>query len=167
MGSGFFVLQRFFLRVDGVLVRINDTRVHHKVGGVSGSMPHPHCGVHGVIDNVCTSLVYMRAHVVHYGTFAPLSVWVWLSAAGVHIKRGKVVRDEGQQTRLAPPIHSPPPLPSLPLCMPVPSTPAQIHPALLTDSNKLSSLLPLQDFAAEQLLLPAQHLPLKATDTEK
>lgn len=45
MGSGFFILQRFFLRVDGVLVRINDTRVHHKVGGGSGSRPHPHCSM--------------------------------------------------------------------------------------------------------------------------
>ncbi|KAJ1974216.1 Tap42 interacting protein [Dimargaris xerosporica] len=30
MPSGFFVLQRFFLRVDGVLCRIFDTRVHHE-----------------------------------------------------------------------------------------------------------------------------------------
>lgn len=29
MASGFLVLQRFFLRVDGVLVRINDTRLYH------------------------------------------------------------------------------------------------------------------------------------------
>ena len=29
MTSGFLVLQRFFLRVDGVLVRINDTRFYH------------------------------------------------------------------------------------------------------------------------------------------
>ncbi|XP_050307792.1 TIP41-like protein isoform X1 [Anthonomus grandis grandis] len=29
MPSSFFILQRFFLRVDGVLVRINDTRVFH------------------------------------------------------------------------------------------------------------------------------------------
>ena len=31
MQGGFFVLLRFFLRVDGVLVRINDTRIYHKV----------------------------------------------------------------------------------------------------------------------------------------
>lgn len=31
MQGGFFLLLRFFLRVDGVLVRINDTRIHHKV----------------------------------------------------------------------------------------------------------------------------------------
>ncbi|CAH0387283.1 unnamed protein product [Bemisia tabaci] len=30
MPSGFFILLRFFLRVDGVLVRINDTRIHHE-----------------------------------------------------------------------------------------------------------------------------------------
>ena len=31
MASGFFVLLRFFLRVDGVLVRMNDTRIYHQV----------------------------------------------------------------------------------------------------------------------------------------
>ncbi|NWT36288.1 TIPRL protein, partial [Chroicocephalus maculipennis] len=30
MPSSFFVLLRFFLRVDGVLIRINDTRLHHE-----------------------------------------------------------------------------------------------------------------------------------------
>lgn len=32
MPTGVFVLMRFFLRVDGVLVRINDTRVYHEFG---------------------------------------------------------------------------------------------------------------------------------------
>ena len=32
MASGFFVLLRFFLRVDGVLVRMNDTRFYHQAG---------------------------------------------------------------------------------------------------------------------------------------
>ncbi|KAJ1733231.1 Tap42 interacting protein [Coemansia biformis] len=32
MPSGFFVLQRFFLRVDGVLFRIFDSRVYHQFG---------------------------------------------------------------------------------------------------------------------------------------
>jgi len=32
MPSSFFVLLRFFLRVDGVLVRVNDTRVYHEAG---------------------------------------------------------------------------------------------------------------------------------------
>lgn len=31
MASGFFILSRFFLRVDGVLVRLNDTRIYHQV----------------------------------------------------------------------------------------------------------------------------------------
>ena len=31
MQGGFFLLLRFFLRVDGVLIRINDTRIYHKV----------------------------------------------------------------------------------------------------------------------------------------
>ena len=31
MESGFFILQRFFLRVDGVLVRLNETRFYHSV----------------------------------------------------------------------------------------------------------------------------------------
>ena len=31
MASGFFLLMRFFLRVDGVLVRINDTRLYLQV----------------------------------------------------------------------------------------------------------------------------------------
>lgn len=31
MASGFLVLMRFFLRVDGVLVRINDTRLYLQV----------------------------------------------------------------------------------------------------------------------------------------
>jgi len=31
MATGFFILMRFFLRVDGVLVRLNDTRVYHQV----------------------------------------------------------------------------------------------------------------------------------------
>lgn len=29
MPSGFFVLLRYFLRVDGVMVRVNDTRYYH------------------------------------------------------------------------------------------------------------------------------------------
>ena len=32
MPSGFFVLQRFFLRVDGSLVRLHDTRLYHGAG---------------------------------------------------------------------------------------------------------------------------------------
>eukprot|EP01135_Chromosphaera_perkinsii_P004489 Nk52_evm13s284 gene=Nk52_evmTU13s284 len=32
MPSGFFVLQRFYARVDGVAVIVNDTRLHHKFG---------------------------------------------------------------------------------------------------------------------------------------
>ncbi|KAJ2723799.1 Tap42 interacting protein [Coemansia sp. Benny D115] len=32
MSSGFFVLQRFFMRVDGVLFRIYDTRMYHAFG---------------------------------------------------------------------------------------------------------------------------------------
>ena len=31
MGSGFFVLMRYFMRVDGLLVRMNDTRIYHQV----------------------------------------------------------------------------------------------------------------------------------------
>ena len=31
MPSGFYVLQRFFLRVDDVVLRVNDTRIHHEV----------------------------------------------------------------------------------------------------------------------------------------
>ncbi|CAG8483095.1 443_t:CDS:2 [Ambispora gerdemannii] len=34
MPSGFFVLQRFFLRVDDVLFRLNETRVYHEFGTV-------------------------------------------------------------------------------------------------------------------------------------
>ncbi|XP_057306724.1 TIP41-like protein isoform X1 [Hydractinia symbiolongicarpus] len=32
MPSSFFILLRFFLRVDGVLLRINDTRIYHEAG---------------------------------------------------------------------------------------------------------------------------------------
>lgn len=32
MQGGFFLLLRFFMRVDGVLIRINDTRIYHKAG---------------------------------------------------------------------------------------------------------------------------------------
>ena len=32
MPSCLFVLQRFFLRVDGVLVRVRDTRLYHRFG---------------------------------------------------------------------------------------------------------------------------------------
>ncbi|PIK48329.1 putative TIP41-like protein, partial [Apostichopus japonicus] len=32
MQTGFFLLLRFFLRVDGVLIRINDTRIYHEAG---------------------------------------------------------------------------------------------------------------------------------------
>lgn len=32
MASGFFILLRYFLRVDGVLVRLNDTRFYHQAG---------------------------------------------------------------------------------------------------------------------------------------
>ena len=30
MPSGFYILQRFFLRVDEVLFRMNDTRIYHE-----------------------------------------------------------------------------------------------------------------------------------------
>uniref|UniRef100_A0A8C4N8V1 TIP41-like protein n=1 Tax=Eptatretus burgeri TaxID=7764 RepID=A0A8C4N8V1_EPTBU len=30
MPSGFFLLLRFFLRVDGVVIRVNDTRIYHQ-----------------------------------------------------------------------------------------------------------------------------------------
>ena len=36
MASGFFILLRFFLRVDGVVVRLYDTRIHHQVRGERG-----------------------------------------------------------------------------------------------------------------------------------
>ncbi|XP_034539389.1 TIP41-like protein [Notolabrus celidotus] len=32
MPTSFFLLQRFFLRVDGVMIRINDTRLYHEAG---------------------------------------------------------------------------------------------------------------------------------------
>lgn len=31
MASGFFILMRFFMRVDGLLIRMNDTRIYHEV----------------------------------------------------------------------------------------------------------------------------------------
>lgn len=31
MPSGFYILQRFFLRVDGVVIRVYDTRIYHEV----------------------------------------------------------------------------------------------------------------------------------------
>lgn len=31
MPTSFFLLLRFFLRVDGVMIRINDTRLYHEV----------------------------------------------------------------------------------------------------------------------------------------
>jgi type 2A phosphatase activator TIP41 len=31
MTSGFFILLRFFLRVDSVIIRMNDTRIYHQV----------------------------------------------------------------------------------------------------------------------------------------
>ncbi|XP_030601612.1 TIP41-like protein [Archocentrus centrarchus] len=34
MPTSFFLLMRFFLRVDGVLIRINDTRLYHEAGKV-------------------------------------------------------------------------------------------------------------------------------------
>lgn len=33
MPTSFFLLLRFFLRVDRVLIRINDTRLYHEAGG--------------------------------------------------------------------------------------------------------------------------------------
>ena len=35
MATGLFILMRFFLRVDGVLVRLNDTRIYHQAGSNS------------------------------------------------------------------------------------------------------------------------------------
>lgn len=32
MTSGFFILLRFFLRVDSVIIRMNDTRIYHQAG---------------------------------------------------------------------------------------------------------------------------------------
>lgn len=73
-----------------------------------------------------------------------------------------------RQDRLSmnPLIHSPPGLLSRPPSVRA-SMCVQIHPALLTDANKLSSLLPLRDFVVEKLSLPAQHQTLETTDTKK
>jgi type 2A phosphatase activator TIP41 len=35
MASGFFILLRFFLRVDGVLARLHETRIYHQAGSES------------------------------------------------------------------------------------------------------------------------------------
>lgn len=32
MPSSFFILLRYFLRIDGVMLRINDTRLYHEFG---------------------------------------------------------------------------------------------------------------------------------------
>ena len=31
MASGFFILMRFFMRIDGLMIRMNDTRIYHEV----------------------------------------------------------------------------------------------------------------------------------------
>lgn len=36
MPSSFFLLLRFFLRIDGVLIRMNDTRLYHEVPSLFG-----------------------------------------------------------------------------------------------------------------------------------
>ena len=36
MPTSFFVLLRFFLRVDGVIIRINDTRLYHEASSTAG-----------------------------------------------------------------------------------------------------------------------------------
>jgi type 2A phosphatase activator TIP41 len=41
MASGFFLLQRFFLRVDDVLFRIRDTRMYHAFG--TGEIVREYC----------------------------------------------------------------------------------------------------------------------------
>lgn len=38
MATGLFILMRFFLRVDGVLVRLNDTRIYHQVSWLHWSI---------------------------------------------------------------------------------------------------------------------------------
>jgi type 2A phosphatase activator TIP41 len=38
MASGFFILLRFFLRVDGVLARLHETRIYHQVWGCHKAM---------------------------------------------------------------------------------------------------------------------------------
>lgn len=47
MPSSFFILLRFFLRVDGVMVRINDTRIFHEFGTnfVLREYTNKECGV--------------------------------------------------------------------------------------------------------------------------
>jgi type 2A phosphatase activator TIP41 len=40
MVSGFYLLLRFFLRVDGVVVRLNDTRIYHQVCPAPSPSPH-------------------------------------------------------------------------------------------------------------------------------
>ena len=40
MNSGFFILQRHFMRVDGVLIRIIDTRFHGKFGTSYTNIAH-------------------------------------------------------------------------------------------------------------------------------
>lgn len=47
MPTSFFLLLRFFLRVDGVLIRINDTRLYHEVNCFS-----PLCSLVGLLCSI-------------------------------------------------------------------------------------------------------------------
>ncbi len=72
MASGFFILLRLFLRVDGVLVRLIDTRIYHQV---------------------CPTIVGIH----FFATGCPTSLpgWVRVPIEGILSQRGKDLRAKG------------------------------------------------------------------------
>ena len=55
MASGFLLLLRFFLRVDGVLIRMNETRFYHQVSEKVGLTASLKCNS---IKQYCLCLLY-------------------------------------------------------------------------------------------------------------
>ena len=60
MASGFFILMRFFLRVDGVLVRMNDTRIYHQVGEAKHAVCVCACFTPRLDPTICWVCVCVR-----------------------------------------------------------------------------------------------------------
>lgn len=86
MPTSFFLLMRFFLRVDGVLIRINDTRLYHEVS----CFITWECAArfhHGQVKDLKVTHVMQRL----------VSGWEGLHAARVHYEGKQNLRAEGEQ----------------------------------------------------------------------
>lgn len=105
------------MRVDGVIVRMNDTRIYHQV-------------------SLDTSVLLPWLHMLSTG-------WHYPPVKGVHVQGSSDIRTEGGATVL---VHCE-------MCG-TRHVLLQVPTAVLTDPNKLSTILPVKYTLIHKLVLP-------------